>query len=72
MKEVKKMTDETLEKYIELIALSQERYNYYECIELIYVVTGIYGYNEKTLDDINYYLTGYRYYEQLKELEEND
>ena len=56
-----------MEEYIELIALYQERYDYDDCIDLIDVVTGIYGYNENTLDDINYYLTGYRDYEQLKE-----
>lgn len=68
----KKMTDETLENYIELIALSQERYDYWDAIELMDVITNIFGYNEQTLDDINYYLTGYRDYEQLKELEGND
>ena len=70
--ETLKMTYEKLEKYIELIALSQERYNYEYALELIDVVTGIYGYSESTLDDINYYLTGYRDYEQLKELEESE
>lgn len=70
--ETLKMTYEKLEKYIELIALSQERYNYEYALELIDVVTGIYGYSESTLDDINYYLTGYRDYEQLKELEKSE
>ena len=72
MKEAKKMTDEQMEEYIELIALYQERYDYDDCIDLIDVVTGIYGYNENTLDDINYYLTGYRDYEQMKKLEESE
>ena len=66
------MTDEQMENYIELIALSQERYDYEDALEIIGVVTGIYGYNENTLDDINYFLTGYRDYEQLKELEESE
>lgn len=66
------MTYETLENYIELIATFQGRYDYDDCIDVIDVVTGIYGYNEETLDDINYYLTGYRDYEQLKELEQEE
>lgn len=66
------MKYEALENYIELIALSQGRYDYDDCIDLIDVITGIYGYSEQTLDDINYYLTGYRDYEQLKELEREE
>lgn len=62
-----KMTDEQMEEYIELIALSQECYDYEDAIELMYVITKIFGYNESVLDSINYYLTGYRDYEQLKE-----
>lgn len=64
------MTDETLNNYMELIALSQERYDYEDALELMDVVTNIFGYNEIVLDYVNYYLTGYRDYEQLKELEE--
>lgn len=56
-----------LENYKNLIATFQELYDYDFAIELIDVITDIYGYSEKTLDDINYYLTGYRDYEQLKE-----
>ena len=56
-----------MKDYERLIALCQERYDYDDCIDLIDVVTSIYGYNEETLDNINYYLTGYRDYEQLKE-----
>ena len=66
------MTDEQMENYIELIALSQERYDYEDVIELIDIITNIFGYNEQTLDDVNYYLTGYNSYEQLKELEEEE
>lgn len=33
-------------------------------------ITGINGYNEKTLNDVLYYFTGYRDFEQLEELEE--
>ena len=66
------MTDEKLNNYIELIALSQERYDYEDAIELMDVVTSIYGYNEQTLDNLNYYLTGYNSYSQLKEIEEKD
>ena len=72
MKGMKNMTYEQMEEYIELIALYQERYDYDDCIDLIDVVTGIYGYNEQTLDDINYYLNGYNSYEQLKELEREE
>ena len=68
----KKMNDKQIQDYIELIALSQERYDYDDCIDLIDVVTGIYGYSEQTLDDLNYYLTGYNSYSQLKELEESE
>ena len=70
MKGMKKMTDEQIQDYIELIALYQERYDYEDALELIDVVTDIYGYNEQTLDYVNYYLTGYRDYEQLKEYNE--
>ena len=60
-----------LENYIYLISTFQGRYDYDDCIDLIDVVTSIFGYNESVLDSVNYYLTGYRDYEQLKELEEN-
>lgn len=63
----KKMNDETLDNYIKLIALNQERYDYEDAIELMDVITNIFGYNESVLDYVNYYLTGYRDYEQLKE-----
>lgn len=66
------MTDEMLENYERLIAIFQERYNYDDVYDLIDVVTSIFGYNEQTLDSINYYLTGYRDYEQLKELEREE
>lgn len=66
------MTDEQMEKYIELIATFQEKFDYDDVYDVIDVVTGIYGYNEQTLDDINYYLTGYNSYEQLNELEEEE
>ena len=65
------MNDEMLENYIYLISTFQGRYDYDDCIDLIDVVTSIFGYNESVLDSVNYYLTGYRDYEQLKELEEN-
>ena len=71
-KEWNKMTDEQMQDYIELIALSQERYDYEDAIELMDIITSIFGYNEQTIDDINYYLTGYNSYEQLKELEEEE
>lgn len=61
-----------MQDYIELIALSQERYDYEDAIELMDIITSIFGYNEQTIDDINYYLTGYNSYEQLKELEEEE
>ena len=61
-----------LENYERLIAIFQERYNYDDVYDLIDVVTSIFGYNEQTLDSINYYLTGYRDYEQLKELEREE
>lgn len=64
------MTDEQMQDYERLIALSQERYDYEDALELMDVITNIFGYNESTLDYVNYYLTGYRDYEQLKELEE--
>ena len=67
MKGTNKMTDEQLENYMELIALCQERYDYEDALELMDVITNIFGYNESVLDDVNYYLTGYRDYEQLKE-----
>lgn len=66
------MNDKTLYDYMELIALSQERYDYEDALELMDVVTDIFGYNEDVLDYVNYYLTGYRDYEQLKELEEEE
>ena len=61
-----------MENYVYLIALFQSRFNFEEVYDLVDVVTSIYGYNEETLDDINYYLTGYNDYEQLKELEEEE
>lgn len=61
-----------LENYVYLIAMFQSRFNFEEVYDVIDVVTSIYGYNEKTLDDINYYLTGYNSYSQLKELEESE
>lgn len=64
------MTDEKLQEYIELIATFQEKFDCDDVYDVIDVVTSIYGYNEETLDNLNYYLTGYRDYEQLKELEE--
>ena len=64
------MIDEQMKDYERLIATFQGRYDYDDCIDLIDVVTSIYGYNEQTLDNLNYYLTGYNDYEQLKELEE--
>ena len=69
MKGHKKMTDEKMQDYERLIATFQAKFYYDDVYDVIDVVTGIYGYNEKTLDDINYYLTGYNSYEQLKELE---
>ena len=64
------MTDEQMENYVYLIALFQSRFDFEEVYDLVDIVTSIYGYNEQTLDNINYYLTGYRDYEKLKELEE--
>ena len=61
-----------MQDYERLIATFQEKFDYDNVCDVIDVVTSIYGYNESTLDDINYYLTGYRDYEQLKELEEKD
>lgn len=58
-----------MQEYIELIALNQERYDYDDAIELMDVITSIFGYNENVLDSVNYYMTGYRDYSQLKELE---
>ena len=69
MKGMKKMTDEQMQDYERLIATFQEKFDYDNVYDVIDVVTSIYGYNEQTLDDINYYLTGYNSYEQLKELE---
>ena len=66
------MTDEQMEKYMELIALNQGRYDYEDAFELMNIITSIFGYNESVLDSVNYYLTGYRDYEQLKELEESE
>lgn len=67
----KKMTDKELENYEYLIAIFQEKFDYDDVYDVIDVVTSIYGYNESTLDNINYYLTGYNSYEQLKELEKD-
>ena len=64
------MNDEMLYNYMDLIAQVQERYDYEDALELMDVITNIFGYNEEVLDYVNYYLTGYRDYEQLKELEE--
>ena len=64
------MTDEQMKDYERLIAQVQERYDYEDALELMDVTTNIFGYNENVLDSVNYYLTGYRDYEQLKELEE--
>ena len=66
------MTNEQMQDYERLIATFQEKFDYDNVYDVIDVVTGIYGYNENTLDDINYYLTGYRDYSQLKELEESE
>lgn len=66
------MTYEQLENYERLIAKFQERFDYGYVCDVIDVVTDIYGYNEQTLDNLNYYLTGYRDYEQLKELENEE
>lgn len=69
MKGMKKMTDKELENYEYLITIFQDKFDYDDVYDVIDVVTSIYGYNESTLDNINYYLTGYNSYEQLKELE---
>ena len=66
------MTEETLQDYERLIATFQEKFDYENVYDVIDVVTGIYGYNETTLDNLNYYLTGYNSYEQLKELEQSE
>ena len=66
------MTDEQLKDYERLIATFQAKFDYDDVYDVIDIVTAIYGYNEKTLDDLNYYLTGYRDYSQLKELEEEE
>ena len=72
MKGMKKMTDEQMQDYERLIALYDYEDALSRALDLIDVVTSIYGYNEQTLDDINYYLTGYNSYSQLKELEESE
>ena len=61
------MTDEKLQDYESLIALCQERYDYEDALELMDVITNVFGCDESTLDYVNFYLTGYRDYEQLKE-----
>ena len=66
------MTYEIMEDYKRLIATFQARFDYDDVYDVIDVVTSIYGYNEQTLDNLNYYLTGYRDYSQLKELEEEE
>ena len=66
------MTDEQMEKYMELIALNQGRYDYEDAFELMSIITSIFGYNESVLDSVNYNFTGYRDYEQLKELEREE
>lgn len=71
MKGIIKMTDEQMQDYERLIAIFQEKYDYDDVYDVIDVVTSIYGYNEETLNNINYYLTGYNDYEQLKELEKD-
>lgn len=70
MKGSKKMTNEKLENYEKLIAQIQDRYDYDDAIDLMDVITSIFGYKENVLDYVNYYLTGYRYYDQLKDLDE--
>lgn len=64
------MKNEKLENYEKLIAQIQDRYDYDEAIDLMDVITSIFGYKENVLDYVNYYLTGYRDYYQLKDLEE--
>lgn len=64
------MTNEKLENYEKLIAQIQDRYDYDDAIDLMDVITSIFGYKENVLDYVNYYLTGYRYYDQLKDLDE--
>lgn len=62
-----------MEDYERLIATFQERFDYDDDVYyVIDAVTSIYGYNEQTLDNLNFYLTGYRDYEQLKEYEQQD
>lgn len=68
----KKMADEQMQDYERLIAIFQEKFDYDDVYDVIDVVCSIYGYNESTLDNINYYLTGYNDYEQLKELERDN
>lgn len=66
------MTDEQMQDYERLIATFQEKFDYDDMYDVIDVVTSIYGYNEQTLDNLNYYFTGYRDYIQLKELEREE
>ena len=66
------MTDEQMQDYERLIALYDYEDALDRALDLIDVVTDIYGYNEETLDNLNYYFTGYRDYSQLKELEESE
>ena len=66
------MTNEQMQEYERLIATFQEKFDYDNVYDVIDIVTGIYGYSEETLDNLNYYLTGYRDYSQLKELEESE
>ena len=66
------MTDEQMQDYERLIATFQEKIDYDDMYDVIDVVTSIYGYNEQTLDNLNYYFTGYRDYIQLKELEREE
>ena len=61
-----------MQEYERLIATFQEKFDYDNVYDVIDIVTGIYGYSEETLDNLNYYLTGYRDYSQLKELEESE
>lgn len=67
------MTYEQMQEYERLIATFQSKFDYDDVVyDVIDAVTSIYGYNEQTLDNLNYYLTGYRDYEQLKELENEE
>lgn len=58
-----------LSKYEELIAMYSELYDYDVVMAAIDIITDINGFNEQTLDDVNYVLTGYRTFEQLLELD---